>query len=462
MITPEGFLQAARNYSSGHTQGQAAKEYVENLPKTCDTLGRSLPWSTLDNLCTQFTGSPEEQCTIGLLGALYAKTKSPDFNTQFEPFLVQFARSIESDSTDYQSLRAGSALVSGACEAISDQVIRRKNPILAINLMRSVIRRIQKGPRQLTGVHATLLQLCLSSHCLKPALPYLMDDIDDFSSDLKGGDCKQVLLYFYYGGMVYTALKKYAEAIFFFEACTRVPAQTLSHIMLEAYKKFVLVSLIQLGEVPPPHKSALQVVNRILKPSAQPYTDLVTAFLTHNPGEVVAAISRNQEVFRRDNNFGLVKQVRAAQTKLNIQRLTKTFLTLSLADVAARVQLSSADEAEKCILSMIQDGEIYAKISQLDGMVVFLDDNEKYDNPKVLGKVESQISRCIDLNKRLSEMNERLATNPEFISRVMLTGSGGIGTGSSLGLGDDQDMAVSATASSSSASTSRLPSSFNH
>lgn len=80
----------------------------------------------------------------------------------------------------------------------------------------------------------------------------------------------------------------------------------------------------------------------------------MTAFLTHNPGEVVAAISRNQEVFRRDNNFGLVKQVRAAQTKLNIQRLTKTFLTLSLADVAARVQLSSADEAEKCILSMVK------------------------------------------------------------------------------------------------------------
>lgn len=102
------------------------------------------------------------------------------------------------------------------------------------------------------------------------------------------------------------------------------------------------------------YSTYFQLVNRILKPSAQPYTDLVTAFLTHNPGEVVAAISRNQEVFRRDNNFGLVKQVRAAQTKLNIQRLTKTFLTLSLADVAARVQLSSADEAEKCILSMVK------------------------------------------------------------------------------------------------------------
>jgi len=56
----------------------------------------------------------------------------------------------------------------------------------------------------------------------------------------------------------------------------------------------------------------------------------------------------------RDVNFGLVKQVKVVQTKLNIQRLTKTFLTLSLADLAARVQLSGgAQQAEKLILAMV-------------------------------------------------------------------------------------------------------------
>jgi hypothetical protein len=49
-----------------------------------------------------------------------------------------------------------------------------------------------------------------------------------------------------------------------------------------------------------------------------------------------------------------VKQVKTAQIKLNIQRLTKTFLTLSLSDLAARVQLSGgAQQAEKLILSMV-------------------------------------------------------------------------------------------------------------
>ena len=46
-------------------------------------------------------------------------------------------------------------------------------------------------------------------------------------------------------------------------------------------------------------------------------------------------------------------QVASSLYKKNIQRLTKTFLTLSLADVASRVQLSGPGEAEKYILKMV-------------------------------------------------------------------------------------------------------------
>lgn len=55
----------------------------------------------------------------------------------------------------------------------------------------------------------------------------------------------------------------------------------------------------------------------------------------------------------RDGNSGLSKQVLVSLRKKNIQRLTKTFLTLSLADVASRVQLPSPRDAEKAILNMV-------------------------------------------------------------------------------------------------------------
>ena len=40
----------------------------------------------------------------------------------------------------------------------------------------------------------------------------------------------------------------------------------------------------------------------------------------------------------------------------------------------------------------IQDGEIYAKINQRDGMVVFLDNKEKYDSAKMMQKIENQVN----------------------------------------------------------------------
>ena len=48
-------------------------------------------------------------------------------------------------------------------------------------------------------------------------------------------------------------------------------------------------------------------------------------------------------------------------------RLTKTFLTLSLEDVASKVGLASPKEAERQLVTMIEEGSIFARISQKDG-----------------------------------------------------------------------------------------------
>ena len=60
------------------------------------------------------------------------------------------------------------------------------------------------------------------------------------------------------------------------------------------------------------------------------------------------------------------------QTRANIKRLTKTFVTLSLADVASRIGLASTDQAERHIVAMVQEGSIHARISQKDGKNFFV------------------------------------------------------------------------------------------
>lgn len=83
------------------------------------------------------------------------------------------------------------------------------------------------------------------------------------------------------------------------------------------------------------------------------YNELATAYSTGKCEDVRLCINKHKTTFMNDKNMGLVNLVKASLYKKNIQRLTKTFITLSLNDVAARVQLSTAAEAEKYILDMV-------------------------------------------------------------------------------------------------------------
>lgn len=216
------------------------------------------------------------------------------------------------------------------------------------------VEKIRMFDTQLTPVHADLCQLCLCAKVFSPALRFLDTDVTAIANtEDSNHDTKYFLLYYYYGGMLYTAVKNYERALYFFEVAVSTPALAMSHIMLESYKKYILVSLILHGKVVPIPKYSSQVISRFMKPLSHAYHDLSSAYNSSNSDEVRNVVNKYRDSFLRDTNMGLVKQVVSSLYKKNIQRLTKTFLTLSLADVASRVQLSGPAEAERYILNMV-------------------------------------------------------------------------------------------------------------
>lgn len=285
--------------------------------------------------------------------------------------------------------------------------------IQGVRVLAQAVDKIQMYDSQLTAIHADLCQLSLCAKVFKPAVKFLDVDITSiFNTDDGNHDTKYFLLYYYYGGMIYAALKNYDRAMYFFEVAVSTPALAMSHIMLESYRKYILISLILHGTIVPIPKYSSTVITRFMKPLSRPYFDLAAAYATGLSEEVRNAGYRGQEAFLRDRNMGLVKQVVASLIKKNIQRLTKTFLTLSFIDVANKVQLSGADEAEKYILIMIKTGEIHATINQKDGMVVFKDDPEKYNTPEMFSSIQNDIKQIMELNKQIVRMEEEIKLNP--------------------------------------------------
>lgn len=69
------------------------------------------------------------------------------------------------------------------------------------------ITKIQLNETSLTSVHSDVCKLCLASKCFAPAVNNLLNvDYIDIAKEATQ-DPKYILLFFYYGGMIFTALK---------------------------------------------------------------------------------------------------------------------------------------------------------------------------------------------------------------------------------------------------------------
>ncbi|XP_055937058.1 COP9 signalosome complex subunit 3-like isoform X2 [Argiope bruennichi] len=355
-----------------------------------------------------------QEHSIGVLAVLCVKLSLPvvpDFDAQF--FRVQEFI----NNCNGEQVRFAPDMFGRLCQLFTMCLVERQQYIRGIPILIKAIQKIQLFPSQLTSIHACLCQLCLLAKCMKPALPFLDTDITDINKERGAFETKSFLLYYYYGGMIYTSLKNYDRALYFYEVAITTPSMAVSHIMLEAYKKYILVSLILYGKIPNLPKFTSHVVGRFIKPLSQAYHDLATAYATNTPAEVRAVIHKHNEVFVRDNNMGLVKQCVSFLYKKNIQRLTKTFLTLSLSDMATKVELSGPTEAEFYVLKMIEDQQIFASINQKDGMVVFKDNPEKYNTPGMFQQLEEEMKKCILLDEKLRQMDQEITINSKYIQK---------------------------------------------
>ncbi|PIA51306.1 hypothetical protein AQUCO_01100263v1 [Aquilegia coerulea] len=269
------------------------------------------------------------------------------------------------------------------CKKFKDEVVSLRTPMRGIAPIRTAIRKLQSSPEQLTTLHPDFLLLCLLAKCYKSGLSLLQEDIFEIDQP------KDLFLYCYYGGMICIGQKSFRKAMELLKAVVTAPMSSTNAIAVEAHKKYILVSLIYNGQ-----------------------------FSTGLPKYMSAMGQRNLKNYCQDNNLGLVKQVVSSLSKRNIQRLTQTYLTLSLEDMANRVQLNTSKEAELHVLQMIQDGEIFATINQKDGMVSFHEDPEQYKTCEMIEHIDSSIQRIMALSKKLSAVDENVSCDPTYLAKA--------------------------------------------
>ena len=153
-------------------------------------------------------------------------------------------------------------------------------PSLAIFPIRSAILRLDPSSSCFTSSHLIFVHLCLETREYHEALPVLKNDIYHFPLNSDKGasgpstrfacsnhesssafmtvasnlsdklEYQDHLKYFLYGAMIYIGLRDWERALLFLEIVIASPTiNTTSIIQVEAYKKWVLVSLLLKGRV---------------------------------------------------------------------------------------------------------------------------------------------------------------------------------------------------------------------
>ncbi|KAL8132517.1 COP9 signalosome complex subunit 3-like [Apium graveolens] len=361
-----------------------------------------------------FSALPQLDPSIHSLGYLFildAYTSDPNTKERANEVVPVIARFLRTCSAN--QIRLAPEKFVAISKRLKELVMLLQSPIRGVAPLLNAIRKLQSSAEHFTVLHPEFLLLCLSAKCYKSGLSILEDDIYEVDN------LKDLLLYGYYGGMICIGMKRFRNAFDLLHNVITAPMNNLSAIAIEAYKKYILVSLIHLGQLMPdfPRYTSF-VARKNLKSFAQPYLALALAYGNGELTELEKCVHKYHESFEKDNNFGLVKQVISSTYKRNIQRLTKTYLTLSLQDIASRVHLHSAKEAEMRVLQMIQDGEIFATINQKHGMVTFLEDPEQYKSCEMIERIDSSIQRIMLMSKKLTATNEALSRDRAYLSRA--------------------------------------------
>ncbi|KAJ4912028.1 COP9 signalosome complex subunit 3 [Raphanus sativus] len=399
MSTTEGVIKSIQGLSGSSGDLSALHRILKGAEETLRT-DSDLQLSTLD----QLHPSKHSLGYLYLLDVLTCGSMSKEKALLISRFIT---------CCDAEQIRLASDKFVSLCKRFKERVLELRDPLRGVAPLLTAVRKVQVSTKRLTALHPDCLQLCLQAKCYKSGFSVLSDDI------LEVDQPRDFYLYCYYGGMICIGLKKFQKALELLYNVVTAPMHTLNAIALEAYKKYILVTLIHSGQfsVSLP-KCASTAAQRSLKTWCTAYTEVGNCYNEGKISELEAVVVAHGSDFEKDNNLGLVKQAVSSLYKRNILRLTQKYLTLSLQDIANMVQLASAKEAEMHVLQMIQDGQIHALINQKDGMVRFLEDPEQYKTSEMIEVMDSVIQRTIRLSKNLIAMDESLSCDPLYLGKV--------------------------------------------
>jgi len=204
---------------------------------------------------------------------------------------------------------------------------------------------------------------------------------------------QQYVRYLYYVGRMRAIQLEYSEARDCLQQASRKAPTSALGFRVAADKWLILVRLL-LGEVPERVEFAAPGLARALRP----YFELTSAVRS---GDLVAfgqVEARHSAVFAGDATRNLVTRLHHNVLRTGLRRLSTAYSRISLADVAAKLHLPSAEDAECIVAKAIRDGGIDAVIDREAGAMVSREQQDVYSSAEPAEAFHARVAFCLDLH----------------------------------------------------------------
>lgn len=245
-----------------------------------------------------------------------------------------------------------------------------------------------------TDTQATLLNLLLRNY-----LNYnLIDQAEKLSSKSTFPEMasnNEWARYLYYTGRIKAVQLEYSDARQTLVTALRKAPQSTALGFRQAVTKLVIVVELLLGEIPERAQfKAADMCKTLL-----PYFNLTKAVRTGDLNAFNKTLEKHRASFEKDRNYTLILRVHHNVIKAGVRRISNSYSKILLSDVATKLQLDSAEDAEFIMAKSIRDGVIEAEINHGEGFVKTKDVSNIYQTNEPQKAFHSRIAFCMDIYK---------------------------------------------------------------
>ncbi|KAF2273907.1 uncharacterized protein EI97DRAFT_435553 [Westerdykella ornata] len=363
-------------------------------------------------------------------------------------------------------------------------------PEAAIEPILSALYRLDPNTGTFTMAHLCFVQLCVETrnyaaaepilanyiHAVNPSIPDLVEsleysapaeDHDSSAEYIKAGSghagkvtIQAVQEYYLLGTTAYLGLRKFKKARDFVEHVLVMPYSNgaANGFLIEAYKKWLLLSCLVDGVVPPLPRSTNNAAMRAVKAVSKAYEALADAFKNRgNVRKLRAMINAGRDTWLEDGNYGLVNELLDGQYRIFISQLSQTYSAIPISKISSWDATLESDELAGYLEKLIREGYINAKLETSSskpemGVVLrfFMDAREgpqaKSEKQQQQALVE-QTQRTQKLAQQVQSAHYRVGVQDEYVEYVVRQNKKAAATaGDPMDLGQYEDVEVAGAA----------------